>query len=467
MDRYYLAVDIGASSGRHILAHMEDAKIKLEEIYRFSNGMIEKDGQLVWNIDRLFEEIKTGMKKCVELGKIPVSMGIDTWGVDFVLLDEKGDIIGDPVAYRDSRTQGMDGIVYKYIDEDKLYEMTGIQKQMFNTIYQLMAVKVKHPEYLQKARKILLLPDYFHYILTGIAATEYTNATTTQLVHPKTKDWNWDLIELLGYPKDIFQPIREPGFELGELSEDVQNEVDFNCKVVLPATHDTASAVAAVPCNEENVLYISSGTWSLMGTELMEANCSIESKKYNFTNEGGYNYRFRFLKNIMGLWMIQSIKKELGGDISYGELCEKAANETITSIVNCNDNCFMAPKSMSKEIQLACKASGQQVPETLFQLAAVVYRSLAHCYGETIKEIEQVTGKTFSHIHVIGGGANAGYLNELTAKATQKNVYAGPTEATAVGNIIVQMIGAKELGSLKEARSCIANSFELCVYEGK
>lgn len=466
MKRYYLAIDIGASSGRHILAHMEDGKIKLEEIYRFPNGMIEKDGQLVWDTDRIFKEIKTGMKRCAELNKIPVSMGIDTWAVDFVLLDEKGSIIGDSVAYRDSRTNGMDEIVYRYIDEEKLYGMTGIQEQMFNTIYQLMAVKVKNPEYLQKARKMLMLPDYFHYRLTGVAAAEYTNATTTQLVHPKTRDWNWDLIRLLGYPVDIFQKIHEPGFELGELSADVQKEVGFNCKVVLPATHDTASAVAAVPCHEENVLYISSGTWSLMGTELMEANCSMESRKYNFTNEGGYNYRFRFLKNIMGLWMVQNIKKEMGENISYGELCEKAAKETIPSIVNCNDSRFMAPKNMCKEIQLACKESGQPVPETLFQLAAVVYRSLAHCYGQTVKEIENVTGKSFSHIHVIGGGANAGYLNELTAKATGKTVCAGPTEATAVGNVAVQMIAAKELDNLKEARTCIANSFKPDVFKG-
>jgi len=465
MYKYYLAIDIGASNGRHILAHMEDGNIKLEEIHRFPNGMIEHEGQLVWDIDRLFEEIKTGMKKCAELGKIPVSMGIDTWAVDFVLLDEQGRIIGNSVAYRDKRTEGMDEIVYRLVNENKLYEISGIQKQIFNSIYQLMAIKVKYPEYLQRAKKMLMLPDYFHYRLTGVAVAEYTNATTTQLVHPKTKDWNWDLIELLGYPKDIFQPINEPGYELGELSTELQSEVGFNCKVVLPATHDTASAVVAVPGNQEDILYISSGTWSLMGTELMEANCSPESMKYNFTNEGGYNYRFRYLKNIMGLWMIQNVKKEMGGDITYGELCENASRETISSIVNCNDSRFLAPKSMYREIQLACKESGQQVPETLSQVAAVVYRSLANCYGETLKEIERITGKMFPQINVIGGGANAGYLNELTAKTTGRTVYAGPVEATAIGNIVVQMIAAKELSSLQEARDCVARSFRLSIYE--
>ncbi len=465
MEKYFLAVDIGASSGRHILAHLDGGKIRLEEIYRFPNGMIERDAQLVWDIERLFEEIKAGMKKCAEAGKIPVSMGIDTWGVDFVLLDAQGNIIGNAVAYRDNRTAGMDRVVYEFVDETKLYEITGIQKQIFNSIYQLMAIRVKNPEHLQKADKMLMIPDYLHYRLTGVTSSEYTNATTTQLVHPGTKDWNWDLIELLGYPKHIFQPLRQPGSELGELSEEVRAEVGFNCKVVLPATHDTASAVIAVPSADENLLYISSGTWSLMGTELAEANCSLQSMKYNFTNEGGYNYRFRFLKNIMGLWMIQNVKKEMDENISYGELCEQASRETIASIVNCNDSRFFAPASMCKEIQKACEESGQQVPVTLPQMAAVVYRSLAHCYGETLKEIEQVTGKTFSQINVIGGGANAGYLNELTAKATGRTVCAGPDEATAIGNIAVQMIAAGELGGLKEARECIANSFRPVVYE--
>ena len=258
------------------------------------------------------------MKKCKELCKIPASVGIDTWAVDFVLLDEKGERMGNATAYRDGRTRGMDEKVYEIINEDDLYARTGIQKQIFNTIYQLMAVKEREPERLFGAKKLLLIPDYFNYLLTGKAVTEYTNATTMQLVSPETKDWDFDLIEKLGYPKDIFMEIHMPGSELGSLTKEIQEEIGYDCKVVLPATHDTGSAVMAVPGNEEAALYISSGTWSLMGTELSRANCSGESKACNLTNEGGYDYRFRYLKNIMGLWMIQSVKKEIGGELGFG-----------------------------------------------------------------------------------------------------------------------------------------------------
>ena len=294
MNPYYLAIDIGASSGRHILAHLEDGKMVLEEVHRFPNGMVENGDENVWDVDELFNQIKTGMKKCAELGKIPVSVGVDTWGVDFVLLDGNGQRIGNAVAYRDGRTKEMDEEVYKIIPEDDLYARTGIQKAIFNTIYQLMALKKKKPDELARAKTLLLMPDYFHYLLSGRAVTEYTNATTTQLVSPDTKDWDYELIHKLGYPEEIFQKIVLPGTELGELTPQVQAEVGFNCKVIAPATHDTGSAVIAVPTDSDNTLYISSGTWSLMGTELMKANCSPESKANNLTNEGGYDYRFRY-----------------------------------------------------------------------------------------------------------------------------------------------------------------------------
>ena len=285
--KYYLAIDIGASSGRHILAHLEEGRMVLEEVHRFPNGMVEKDGEHVWDVDELFRQIKLGLKKCAQLGKIPVSVGVDTWGVDFVLLDGDGARIGNAVAYRDGRTRGMDEEVYKIIPEDELYARTGIQKAIFNTIYQLMALKVKKPEHLEKAHTMLLMPDYFHYMLSGVAATEYTEATTGQLVSPQTKDWDMELIERLGYPKRIFQRMVTPGTVLGELTAEVQAEVGFNCKVVEPATHDTGSAVIAVPTDSDDALYISSGTWSLMGTELMEANCSPESKANKLTTDGG------------------------------------------------------------------------------------------------------------------------------------------------------------------------------------
>jgi len=465
MSQYYLAIDIGASSGRHILAHMEDGKMVLEEVHRFPNGMVEQDGELVWEAERLFAEIKAGMKKCKELGKVPVSVGIDTWGVDFVLLDKDGNRIGNAVAYRDSRTKGMDEEVYKIIPEDELYAKTGIQKQMFNTIYQLMALKVKKPEQLAAAETLLMIPDYFHYLLSGVAATEYTEATTGQLVSPTTKDWDMELIEKLGFPKKIFQKMVTPGTVLGDLTAEVQAEVGYNCKVVVPATHDTGSAVMAVPSNQQDTLYISSGTWSLMGTELLEANCSPESKANNLTNEGGYDYRFRYLKNIMGLWMIQSVKKEIGGELGFGEICEMASKSTITSIVDCNDDRFLAPKNMTKEVQAACEESGQPVPETLADVAAVIYNSLAQCYAKTIKEIEEITGKNYDRIHIVGGGANADYLNRLTAKATGVPVYAGPTEATAIGNLVAQMITDGAVKDLWGARECVFNSFPIAEYK--
>ena len=464
MDRYYLAVDIGASSGRHMLASMKDGKMHLEEVYRFPNGMDDKNGTLCWDVDRLFAEIKNGLKKCKEIGKIPVSMAIDTWGVDYVLLDQDDRILGDTVGYRDSRTEGMDEKVYEVIPQDELYARTGIQKQIFNTVYQLMAVKESHPEYLEQAESILMIPDYFHFLLTGVKKNEYTNATTGQLVSPKTNDWDYELIEMLGYNPKMFRPVSMPGTVVGEFTEEVQKEVGFNCTVVLPATHDTGSAVLAVPTNDDDAVYISSGTWSLMGIERKEADCSMESMKANFTNEGGYDHRFRYLKNIMGLWMIQSVKKEFTEDLSFAQICEMASKETIPSIVDCNDDCFLAPKSMIKAVQDFCSRTGQQVPETVGEISSVIYNSLAKCYGDTVREIEEITGKKYSTIYVVGGGSNAGYLNELTAKYTGKKVSAGPSEATAIGNVIVQMLHDGIFKDLPEARTCVRESFDIVMY---
>ena len=464
MEKYYLAIDIGASSGRHMLASVADGKMQLEEIYRFPNGMDNVNGTLCWDVKRLFTEIKNGLKKCKELGKIPVSMGIDTWAVDYVLLDKDDRILGDTVGYRDSRTDGMDQKVYEVISQSALYERTGIQKQMFNTIYQLMAVKEQHPEYMEQVESLLMIPDYFQFLLTGVKKMEYTNATSTQLIDPKTNDWDYELIEMLGYNRKMFRPVSMPGTVVGNFTKEIQEEVGFDCKVVLPATHDTGSAVLSVPTNDDNAIYISSGTWSLMGIERKEADCSMASMQANFTNEGGYDHRFRFLKNIMGLWMIQSVKKEFEEDLSFAEICERASKETIDSIVDCNDDCFLAPQSMIKAVQDFCRATGQTVPQTVGEIAAVIYNSLGKCYGDTVKEIEAITGNTYDTIYVVGGGANAGYLNELTAKYTGKNVSAGPTEATAIGNITVQMLHDGVFASLPEARTCIGESFDIKWY---
>ena len=460
-----MAVDIGASSGRHILGHLENGKMILEEIYRFPNGMTEVNGDKVWDVDRLFEEIKTGMKKCKELGKIPVSVGIDTWAVDYVLLDDAGKRVGIAAAYRNDRTKGMDEEVYKIIPEKELYGRNGIQKQMFNTIYQLMAVKKQHPDWLKEAQTMLMIPDYFHYLLTGVKVTEYTNATTTQLVSPVTKGWDYELIERLDYPKKLFAEIKLPGNVLGMLCPEIEREVGFTCQVVLPATHDTGSAVLAVPSNKEDVLYISSGTWSLMGTELKQAICSEESRQKNLTNEGGYDYRFRYLMNIMGLWMIQSVKKEIAPELGFGEICAKASECTIASLVDCNDDRFLAPANMTEEVKAACREAGQQVPEGIAEVAAVIYNSLAKCYAETVEKLQAMTGKVYDRIHIVGGGANADYLNKLTAAAAKIPVFAGPTEATAIGNMAAQMLAAGELKNLTEARDCIFKSFEIKEYK--
>lgn len=465
MSQYYLAVDIGASSGRHILGSIQDGKMLVEEIYRFDNGMINTAGHKCWPIERLFDEIKKGLCKCKELGKIPVSMGIDTWGVDYVLLDKRDRILGHPYGYRDTRTSHMEQEVYKRITEEQLYARTGIQKQSFNTIYQLMAAKQLEKIYLDEAETFLMLPDYFNFRLTDVKCSEYTNATTTQLVSPHTKQWDYEMMDLLGYPKHIFLPLSYPGTCAGHLSIQMEREIGFNCRVILPATHDTASAVMAVPSIDDDFLYISSGTWSLMGVESERAFCSQESEKANFTNEGGYLNKFRFLKNIMGLWMIQSVRHELHDKYTFEALCELAeAEKEFPSRVDVQNTCFLAPESMIAEIKKYCHNTGQRMPETIGQIASVIYHSLAECYAKTADEIESITGKSYKSIYIVGGGSNAAYLNRLTAEKSNRTVYAGPAEATAIGNLTAQMLEQHVFHSLHEARKCIRESFDISIY---
>lgn len=462
MYNYYLAIDIGASSGRHILGHVNQGKMVLEEIYRFENGMESKEGNACWNLKSLFENIKAGIKKCKEIGRIPISMGIDTWAVDYVLLDKQDRVLGETYGYRDKRTKGMDKEVYKMISEEDLYERTGIQKQIFNTIYQLMATKKEHPEHLEKAKTFLMLPDYFQFLLTGHKVSEYTNATSTQLVDAKTNEWDMALIEVLGYTKEMFLPLSQPGTLVGNFTKEIQEEVGFDCQVILVATHDTGSAVMAVPTTSDECLYISSGTWSLMGIENQKAICHEESRQKNFTNEGGYNYRYRYLKNIMGLWMIQSVRHEWGDAYSFAQLCEMAEeNITFPSRVDVNDEAFLAPDHMRAAIQAYCRKSGQKVPESIGEIATVIYQSLAESYAETTREIEAITGKSYDTIHIVGGGSNAAYLNQLTAEKAKRKVLAGPSEATAIGNLMAQMIENQVFTDLKAARRCVYESFEI------
>lgn len=465
MERYYLAVDIGASSGRHILGHVSDGKLRLEEIHRFQNGLVDLNGSLCWDIPYLYGEVLAGMKKCGACAQIPVSVGIDTWAVDYVLLAKNNSILGNTYGYRDGRTNGMEEMVYRRVPERDLYARTGIQKLPFNTVYQLMAHQLKEPGLLEQADSMMMIPDYLHYCLTGIKASEYTNASTTQLVSPKTCDWDWELVDQLGYPERIFQKIVRPGECLGELKQSVQREVGYNCSVVLPCTHDTASAVAAIPSLDEHPLYLSSGTWSLMGTERTAADCSEESRRLNFTSEGGYGGRYRFLKNIMGLWMIQSVRHEWKDAYSFDRLCELAEEEkSFPSRVDVNDGSFLAPDSMIGAVKNFCRKTGQPQPETVGQISAVIYQSLAQCYGSTAAEVEHLSGETAGRLYVLGGGAKADYLNRLTARQTGKTVIAGPVEATAVGNLAVQMIRDGTFRSLREARTCIRDSFELKTY---
>ena len=467
MSNYYLGIDIGASSGRHILAHMEDGKLLLEEVFRFPNGNKDAGDEKVWDVDELFENIVKGLCECKRLGKIPMSVGIDTWGVDFVLLDQEGKRIGNAVSYRDKRTTGIDKKVNEYISDEDLYKRTGIQKQPFNTIYQLMAVRETAPGGLKKADSMLMIPDYFNYLLTGIKKQEYTNATTTGLINPATNDWDYELIDMLSYPRHIFKEIIKPGTVLGHFLPEISKRVGFDALVCAPATHDTGSAVMAVPTDSDDAVYISSGTWSLMGCELLSASVSDKGRIANFTNEGGFDYRYRFLKNIMGLWMIQSVRNEIGKNLSFGEICEGAKKADIESLVSANDDRFLAPGSMTEEIKAACHETGQQIPQNIYEFARVIYRSLAVCYKETIREMEEITGKTYSSINIVGGGSNADYLNELTALETGKTVYAGPTEATAIGNIIAQMIAAGEVKDLKTARKLVFDSFKVQTIGGK
>ena len=460
---YYLAIDIGASGGRHILGHVKQGRLICEEIHRFSNNIIEKNGALCWDLEALFEEVLSGMRRSADLGKIPKSVGIDTWGVDFVLLDKQGNLLGDTVAYRDSRTDKMDEAVFSLMPEPELYKRTGIPTHIFNTIFQLMAVKKSG--LLEKAHTMLMVPDYLHYRLSGVAKMEYTEVTTTGLINAVNKNWDDDIIRACGFPREIFGEIVPPGTRLGSLLPEIRDRVGYdtkcNTQVVLPASHDTGSAVMAVPSMEDHTLYISSGTWSLMGVERLSPDCSAESLKGHFTNEGGYDYRYRYLKNIMGLWMIQSVKKELADRYTYGQLCDLAEQTDILSRVDCNDNRFFAPKNMTAEIQAACMESGQQVPKSPGELASVIYNSLALYYRDTTQQLEQMTGVSYPAIHIVGGGANAGYLNQLTAKYTGKKVYAGPTEATAVGNLMAQMIADGVFEDLQSARACVKRSFEI------
>lgn len=451
MKTYYLAVDIGASSGRHILSHIENGKLVLEEIYRFENNLVADETGLVWDIDSLLAEVICGIKKCKKIGKIPKSIAIDTWGVDYVLLDENRKEIKPCFCYRDSRTSAVIDEVESLVSPTELYAKTGIQKQNFNTIYQLYADKKNNR--LQNAKYFLMMPEYLSFKLTGVCKNEYTNATTTGLVNANEKTWDTDIIYALGLTEVPFLPLSLPSSHVGFLSEDIQKAVGFNCAVLFAPSHDTASAVCACPMMD-NDLYISSGTWSLIGTEITEPILSDSARILNFTNEGGIDYRFRFLKNYMGMWLFQNIRRNLNKSMTYDEMMELAKSSNSHKYFDVNDSTLVAPKNM---IDAIGKLIGS---DDLGLILNSAYHSLAKSYSEAVTEIEAVTGKRFNAIHIVGGGCQDKYLNALTRDYTGKSVTAGPIEATATGNIISQIISDKKI-SLAAARDLIKKSFDI------
>lgn len=453
MHTYYLAIDIGASSGRHILSHIENEKLVLEEIYRFENNLVKSKDGLVWNIENLFSNVLNGIKKCKEIGKIPKSIAIDTWGVDYVLLDENKKEIKPCYCYRDSRTNAVIDEVESLVSPARLYEKTGIQKQNFNTIYQLYADKKSGR--LKNTKYFLMMPEYLSFKLTGEIKNEYTNATTTGLVNAKAKTWDTDIIYALGLTEVLLPPLSLPSSLVGELSDDIQKAVGFNCAVLFAPSHDTASAVFACPM-ADNDLYISSGTWSLIGTEITEPILNDNARQLNFTNEGGIDYRFRFLKNYMGMWLFQNIRRNLNKSTTYDEMMSLAKNCSEYKYFDVNDSTLVAPKNM---IDAIGKLIGSYDLGLILNSA---YHSLAKSYKEAVREIEAVTGKRFDAIHIVGGGCQDKYLNALTRDYTGKSVTAGPIEATATGNIVSQIMHDKKI-SLAAARDLIKNSFDITV----
>lgn len=451
---YHLAVDIGASSGRTILGWIDNGKLKLEEIYRFENYIKKEKGTLVWDIKHLVKEVINGIAKCREIGKFPETVAVDTWGVDYVLIDENGKEILPAVSYRDDRTNLVQEEISKVVSQKELYGRTGIQKQNFNTIYQLYCDKKSGK--LDNAKGFLMIPDYIAYKLTGVMKNEYTNATTTNLVNAKTKTWDYEIIDRLGIKKDIFFKLSQPKTEIGSFNEKTKMAVGFDCKVICAPSHDTASAVCACPVDDKSV-YISSGTWSLIGTENTAPVLSDEALNANFTNEGGINYRFRFLKNIMGMWLFQNIRRNLDKKFTYDDMMNLAMQSTYCEKIEPNAPEFIAPENMIDAVKKYLNNDALSLDSVINS----VYHSLAQSYADAVLEIEKISGKTIELINIVGGGSKDRYLNSLTRKYTGKKVLAGPVEATATGNIICQLMYDDENLTLEKARELVKNSLDI------
>lgn len=465
----YAAIDLGAESGRVVKGILADGRIQLEEINRFPNGMVPIGGHFHWNLVRLYEAMIEAFKICAR-SDVPIeSIGVDSWGVDFALLAEDESLMGLPVAYRDSRTDGMMETLFKRIPAETIYEKTGIAFMKFNSIYQLLALAEQKSQALKNAKHFLMIPDYFHYLFTGKITNEYTNASTSQGLNLKTRSWDKDLFKAIGVDIDIMHTLIEPGTTIGPLNEHLQALTGLGpVPIIAPGTHDTASAVAAVPAEGKNWAYISSGTWSLMG---MEADSPVSTPKafeYNFTNEGGVFNTIRFLKNIMGLWLVQRCRAAFGDDTDYGTLTRLAAEApAFVSLIDPDRDGFMNPPSMTEAIADFCKATGQPVPASKGAFIRCCLESLAMQYRLVMQQLCEIYNTQIEKLHIVGGGTQNTLLNQLTADATGTTVITGPVEATVIGNVVMQAIGAGHISSLSEARSIIRNSFEVETYAPK
>lgn len=451
--KYYLAIDIGASSGRHILGCVENGKLCLEEIYRFENGMKNTADGLVWDTEALLSEVVAGIARCREIGKLPTSIAIDTWGVDYVLLDENEKEIYPVVAYRNERTVGLPTSKEFPVSYEELYSRTGIQMQEFNTVYQLYCDKQSGKA--DKAKHFLMMPEYLSYKLTGVMRNEYTDASTTSMVNAEGKCWDEEIIKRIGIDPSIFLPLSLPGTEVGELSDDMAEKVGFKSTVVLAPSHDTASAVAACPIDDRSI-YISSGTWSLMGTENLVPILTDEAREANLSNEGGAEYRFRFLKNIMGMWLFQNVRKNVNKKYTYDEMMKMAMESDFRTIIDVNHPTLVAPESMIEAVNRLAGDENLPLGDTL----SCIYHSLAAMYAKTVKGIEEITGKQTENVFIVGGGSKDAYLNELTGRYTGKSVSIGLGEATATGNIISQIMRDEKI-DLAAAREIVKNSFDI------
>lgn len=464
-----LAFDFGASSGRAILGRLEDEKIVMEEVHRFSNDPVKVGNTMYWDTLRQFYEIKQGIVKAKHNGGFE-SLGIDTWGVDFGLLDEKGNLLESAVHYRDERTVGRQEEVFKKISKEKIYNLTGIQFNNFNTIFQLYSLVQDRPELLERASTLLLTPDLFNYFLTGEKKAEYTMVTTTQLMDAKTQKWSDEILEALTIPKEILPEIVSSGTVVGNICEDISKELGIEpAKVIAVASHDTQSAVVAVPTEDEDFIFISCGTWSLFGTELKEAVINNTSYELDVSNEGGYGDAFTFLKNIIGLWLVQESRRQWireGKEYSFGELEVMAKEaEPFQSFIDPDAPEFNGAGDIPGSIRAFCEKTGQKVPETIGEIMCCINQSLALKYRYALEQIEECTGKHFDKIHMIGGGIQSKLLCQMTASASGRKVIAGPVEATALGNIAVQLMALGEIRDVQEARQIIKNSETTYEYE--